>query len=55
MIVADNLILPGAPKYREYVRGRKDLKSEAVKGLLMPGAVEVRSVALESGDAADYV
>lgn len=41
VVVADNILRPGAPKYREYVRSRKDLKSEAVKGLLMPGEVEV--------------
>jgi catechol O-methyltransferase len=43
VVVADNIILPGAPKYRKYVRSRKDLKSEGIKGLLMPGEVEVCS------------
>ena len=40
-IVADNVVRPGAPKYREYVRQHPGLKSEGVKGLIMPGEFEV--------------
>ncbi|KAK3055621.1 hypothetical protein LTR09_003542 [Extremus antarcticus] len=40
VIVADNVKVPGAPEYRKYVRSREDLRSEAVKGLIMPGELE---------------
>jgi len=40
-IVADNVLRPGAPRYREYVRGHKGWKSKGVKGLIMPGEFEV--------------
>ena len=43
-IVADNVLRPGAPKYREYVRGHHGLRSRAVKGLIIPGEFEVGSV-----------
>ena len=36
-IVADNVLWPGAPDYRAYVRGHKGLSSKGVKGLVMPG------------------
>jgi catechol O-methyltransferase len=41
VIFADNVVRPGAPKYREHVRGRTDLRSEGVKGLIMPGEFDV--------------
>ncbi|OJJ50343.1 hypothetical protein ASPZODRAFT_149689 [Penicilliopsis zonata CBS 506.65] len=37
LIVADNMIRPGAPGYREYVRGHADWESWIIKGLVMPG------------------
>ena len=41
VIVADNVLRPGAPEYRKYVRSQKALKSEGVKGLIIPGDFEV--------------
>ena len=40
-IVADNVLRPGAPKYREYVRNHKGLRTRGLKGLIMPGEFEV--------------
>ncbi|KAF2261177.1 S-adenosyl-L-methionine-dependent methyltransferase [Lojkania enalia] len=39
-IVADNVLMPGAPEYRQYVRSHPKLKSWGVKGLIMPGEFE---------------
>lgn len=41
LVVADNVLIPGAPKYREYVRGNERFKSWALKGLIIPGDLEV--------------
>lgn len=41
-IVADNVLRPGAPKYREYVRNHKRLRSRGMKALIIPGEFEVR-------------
>jgi len=43
VIVADNVVRPGAPDYRELVRGNPGLVSEGVKGLIQPGDFEVSS------------
>lgn len=40
-VVADNVVMPGAPKYREHVRSHPKLKSWGVKGLIIPGDIEV--------------
>jgi catechol O-methyltransferase len=40
VIVADNVVRPGAPEYRELVRGHPGLKSEGVRGLIQPGDLE---------------
>ncbi|KAJ5938228.1 hypothetical protein N7454_004570 [Penicillium verhagenii] len=40
LVVADNVLRPGAPKYREYVRQHAGVESWAVKGLIMPGEFE---------------
>ncbi|KAJ5682379.1 S-adenosyl-L-methionine-dependent methyltransferase [Penicillium macrosclerotiorum] len=40
LIVADNVLRPGAPAYREYVRPRPTLESWSIKGLIMPGEFE---------------
>ncbi|KAE9378207.1 S-adenosyl-L-methionine-dependent methyltransferase [Stipitochalara longipes BDJ] len=40
VIVADNVVRPGAPEYRELVRGHIGLKSEGVRGLIQPGDLE---------------
>ncbi|WPH05086.1 S-adenosyl-L-methionine-dependent methyltransferase [Acrodontium crateriforme] len=37
VIVADNVLRPGAPAYREYVRSEPKFQSHAVEGLIMPG------------------
>ncbi|KAF7327483.1 Catechol O-methyltransferase [Mycena kentingensis (nom. inval.)] len=39
-IVADNVLIPGAPKYAEYVRTHAGLESRTVKGLTVPGDME---------------
>ena len=36
-IVADNILVPGAPEYREYVRNHKGLSSKGVESLIVPG------------------
>jgi catechol O-methyltransferase len=41
VVVADNVVRPGAPEYRELVRGYPGLKSEGVRGLIQPGDLEV--------------
>jgi catechol O-methyltransferase len=40
VIVADNVVRPGAPDYRELVRSHPGLKSEGVSGLIQPGDLE---------------
>ncbi|KAJ7066356.1 S-adenosyl-L-methionine-dependent methyltransferase [Mycena amicta] len=39
-IVADNILVPGAPKYAEYVRTHPGLESKTVKCLIVPGDFE---------------
>ncbi|KAK4541046.1 hypothetical protein LTR36_008415 [Oleoguttula mirabilis] len=39
-IVADNVVRPGAPAYRTYVRSHAGLRSSGVKGLIVPGDFE---------------
>jgi len=53
VIVADNVKVPGAPEYRKYVRSREDLRSEAVKGLIMPGELEVSASLCGNATKAD--
>ncbi|KAJ5860124.1 S-adenosyl-L-methionine-dependent methyltransferase [Penicillium soppii] len=40
MVVADNVLRPGAPQYREYVRQHIGMESWSVKGLIIPGDYE---------------
>lgn len=40
-IIADNVLRPGAPKYREYVRSHAGYQSKGMKGLIVPGDFEV--------------
>ena len=40
-VVADNVLRPGAPKYREYIRGRPGWETRVVEGLIMPGEFPV--------------
>jgi catechol O-methyltransferase len=40
-IIADNIIRPGAPEYREFVRAHSGLHTRGVRGLIMPGSYEV--------------
>jgi catechol O-methyltransferase len=42
MVLADNVVRPGAPEYRKYVRSHPRLNSEGVLGLIVPGEFEVR-------------
>ncbi|KAE8447881.1 hypothetical protein EG329_010110 [Mollisiaceae sp. DMI_Dod_QoI] len=39
-VVADNVVRPGAPEYRELVRGIEGMQSDGVRGLIMPGDLE---------------
>ncbi|KAF2157086.1 S-adenosyl-L-methionine-dependent methyltransferase [Myriangium duriaei CBS 260.36] len=39
-IVADNVVRPGAPEYRRYVRELKGVQSKGVRGLITPGNFE---------------
>jgi catechol O-methyltransferase len=41
-IIADNVVRPGAPEYRKFVRSHPGLESKGIKGLIMPGEFEVR-------------
>ena len=43
MVVADNVLVPGAPEYREYVRAQPDLESHGVVGLIIPGDKKVNT------------
>lgn len=40
-VVADNVLRPGAPKYREYVGDHKRLRTRSLKAKIMPGEFEV--------------
>lgn len=48
VIVADNVVRPGAPKYREFVRHHDRLRSEGVPCLITPGGLEVCLELVES-------
>lgn len=41
LVLADNVVRPGAPDYRELMRGLKGWESEGVRGLIWPGEFEV--------------
>ena len=41
LVIADNVVRPGAPEYREYVRSNEKFESWGVEGLIMPGEFEV--------------
>jgi catechol O-methyltransferase len=47
-IIADNVVRPGAPEYRKFVRSHPGLESRGIKGLIMPGAFEVSCLILGS-------
>jgi hypothetical protein len=40
--VADNVVQPGAPEYREFSRSDSTLKSYGISGLIQPGDIPVR-------------
>ena len=42
-VVADNVVRPGAPEYRDYVRESGRYESYGVRCLIMPGEFEVRA------------
>jgi catechol O-methyltransferase len=48
LIVADNVVRPGAPEYREFVRSDATLESEGVRGLIQPGDFEVSLLKFET-------
>lgn len=41
LVIADNVLRPGAPQYREFIRASPRVESWAVKGLIIPGELEV--------------
>lgn len=41
LVLADNVVRPGAPDYREYVRAHGRFESHGVKSLIIPGEWEV--------------
>lgn len=41
LVVADNVVRPGAPEYRELMRSKTEWRSEGVRGLIWPGEFEV--------------
>lgn len=41
-VVADNVLRPGAPEYRKYVRDNKKYETRAIEGLIIPGDAPVR-------------
>jgi catechol O-methyltransferase len=41
IIIADNVVRPGAPEYREFVRKHERLQSIGVRALITPGNIEV--------------
>ena len=43
LVVADNVVRPGAPVYREHIRQHVGVESWGVQGLIMPGEFEVRT------------
>jgi predicted O-methyltransferase YrrM len=46
VIAADNVVRPGAPEYRAFVRSHPRLQSTGVRGLIQPGDLEVRTLSL---------
>jgi catechol O-methyltransferase len=50
VIVADNVIRPGAPEYRQFVRSDPTLSSQGVRGLIQPGDIEVCVPAIGHSD-----
>jgi catechol O-methyltransferase len=50
VVVADNVIRPGAPEYRQFVRSDPALSSVGVRGLIQPGNFEVRLYMLRGTD-----
>jgi catechol O-methyltransferase len=44
VIVADNVVRPGAPDYRALVRSKPGFKSDGVMGLIQPGDLEVSTI-----------
>ncbi|KAJ5585117.1 S-adenosyl-L-methionine-dependent methyltransferase [Penicillium hispanicum] len=40
LVVADNVLRPGAPEYRTYVREHAGMESWAIPGLIIPGELE---------------
>lgn len=40
LVLADNVVRPGAPDYREYVRAHGRFESHGVKSLIIPGEYE---------------
>ena len=54
-IVADNVVRPGAPESREFVRGHGRLESKGVLGLITPGDFEVRITLMGFDSNADLI
>lgn len=41
LVVADNVVRPGAPEYREFMRAKQGWESKGVSALIWPGELEV--------------
>ena len=41
LVVADNVVRPGAPEYRKFMRAKEGWESRGVRGLIWPGEIEV--------------
>ena len=41
IVVADNMLVTGAPEYERFLRETKGLKSERVEAMIVPGDIEV--------------
>lgn len=50
LVVGDNVVRPGAPEYRKYVREHPGLSSKGVRGLIQPGDFEVCVPVNRNGD-----
>ena len=55
VIAADNVVRPGAPEYREFIRTFDGVVSEGVRGLIQPGDYEVSRIVEMSQEIANFV
>ena len=51
LVVADNVLRPGAPEYRKHVRDNPNYETKAIPGLIIPGEFEVSLLYWNLGSA----